>query len=72
MIHNLISHLLKEGERMKLTTKEVADEMNISIQLVRNLAKKNKLPFAIVIENEKNCSYYFDKERFDLFKAGKL
>lgn len=57
---------------MKLTTEQVAKEMNVSISFVRSMAKKGKLPFAIVTENESKFSYYFDKERFEAWKQGRI
>lgn len=57
---------------MKMSTKEVAEEMGVSTQFLRDMAQKGKLPFAIVIKGETNHSYYFDRERFRLFKEGKL
>ena len=56
----------------RMSTEEVASDMNIPVQAVRVLAQNGKLPFVLVTKEGKAHTYYIFKELYELWKAGKL
>lgn len=57
----------------RISTTEIAKELNINVQAVRVLAQRGKLPFIQVVENDKENAYYAWREHFELWKKqGKL
>ena len=57
---------------MRMTVKEVAEDMGIPIQAVRVLAQNGKLPFILTTKTKKTHSYYAIREQYELWKMGKL
>lgn len=56
----------------RMSVEELAKDMGIPAQAVRVLAQNGKLPFVMVTKEGKVHCYYIFKERYELWKSGKL
>ena len=56
----------------RMTTEETAKDMGIPVQALRVMAQKDKLPFVVTVKQHSIYTYYIDKDRYQLWKQGKL
>lgn len=57
---------------MRMTVHELATEMNVGDMFIRESIKRDKFPFAFCISRGGRQTYYIDRERYELWKGGKL
>ena len=59
-------------QKNRLSVWEVAQKMNVSEQFVRVGLQQNKFPWGFSVKMSTKWTYYIDKERFELWKSGKI
>ena len=59
---------------MKLTIKEVAEQLNMSVLFLREWIDSGKCPFgvSVKINGSKKRTFNINAERYQLYKEGKL
>lgn len=56
----------------RMTTEETAKDMGVPVQALRVMAQAGKLPFVVAVKQHSIYTYYIDKDRYRLWKQGKL
>ena len=57
---------------MRISVEETAKDMGIPKEAVRILAQHGKLPFMTAVKTSSVYRYYGSRERYELWKQGKL